>query len=130
VTRRVSWTSEQPPGGGPVAALRAGLTEVRNDVVLLLAADLPLLDAAAVDVLVAAAADGGDGAVYVDDRGREQWLCSAWHSAALRRRLGDGVADSMHRLLAPLQFARLPAPASIADCDTPDDVRRTEEMLT
>src|SRR5687768_1070225 len=34
---------EQPPGGGPVAALRAGLAEVRTDVVALLAGDLPFL---------------------------------------------------------------------------------------
>jgi molybdopterin-guanine dinucleotide biosynthesis protein A len=34
---------EQPPGGGPVAALRAGLAEVRTDVVAVLAGDLPFL---------------------------------------------------------------------------------------
>ena len=36
---------EQPPGGGPVAALRAGLAEVGTDVVAVLAADLPFLTA-------------------------------------------------------------------------------------
>ena len=38
---------EQPPGGGPVAALRAGLAEVPTDVVALLAGDLPFLTARA-----------------------------------------------------------------------------------
>src|SRR3954465_16095737 len=34
---------EHPPGGGPVAALRAGLESVTADVVVVLAGDLPFL---------------------------------------------------------------------------------------
>jgi hypothetical protein len=36
---------EQPPGGGPVAAVRAGLADVSTDVVVVLAGDLPFLTA-------------------------------------------------------------------------------------
>jgi molybdopterin-guanine dinucleotide biosynthesis protein A len=36
---------EQPPGGGPVAAMRAGLARVDADVVAVLAGDLPFLTA-------------------------------------------------------------------------------------
>ena len=40
---RVRYAREEPPGGGPVAALRRGLDEVSAPAVVLLAADLPFL---------------------------------------------------------------------------------------
>src|SRR3954447_9340853 len=53
--RAVRWTREDPPGGGPVPALRAGLELVEPDVVAVLAADLPFLDTGVVADLVARA---------------------------------------------------------------------------
>lgn len=50
----VRWTREQPPGGGPVAAVAAGLGLVDAGTVLLLAADLPFLDRRTVERLVTA----------------------------------------------------------------------------
>src|SRR3954451_22611863 len=41
----VAWVREEPPGGGPVAALAAGLPLVTAPLVAVLAADLPFLDA-------------------------------------------------------------------------------------
>ncbi|NJP99286.1 DUF6457 domain-containing protein [Streptomyces zingiberis] len=41
--RPVRWAREQPPGGGPLAALHAGVREVSSPVVLALSADLPFL---------------------------------------------------------------------------------------
>src|SRR6478672_6610484 len=55
---------ERPPGGGPVAALRVGLTEVPTDVVALLAGDLPFLTGALVADLRARLTD--DGVMVVD----------------------------------------------------------------
>lgn len=52
-------TREDPPGSGPVPALRAGLTEVGASWVVLLAADLPFLRAADVRELVLTAVRGG-----------------------------------------------------------------------
>jgi molybdenum cofactor guanylyltransferase len=123
----VAWTREDPAGGGPAAALAAGLAHVTADVVVLLAADLPLVTREDVEKLVAAVA--GDGVVYVDDAGREQWLCSAWHVASLRG--VPLVADaSIGQVLRGLEFARVPAPPSVLDCDTPEDLVRLEERLT
>ena len=73
---------EQPPGGGPVAALRAGLAEVPTDVVALLAGDLPFLTGALVAELRARLT--GDGVLVVDDGGRDQYLLGVWRTAALR----------------------------------------------
>ncbi|MEU8384889.1 NTP transferase domain-containing protein, partial [Streptosporangium sp. NPDC048865] len=76
---------EDPPGGGPVPALRAGLAEVTAPWVALLAADLPFLTAGHVDALLdaAGAGEGGEaraGAVLLDDGGREQWLAGVWRA--------------------------------------------------
>jgi molybdopterin-guanine dinucleotide biosynthesis protein A len=127
VQRVVTWRREDPPGAGPAAAVAVGLDAVTTEFVVLLAGDLPLVTASDLDRLVEAVVD--DGAVYVDGEGAEQWLCSAWRTATLRG--VDLVADgSLRRVLAPLTFTRLPASEAVMDCDTPDDLRRAEELLT
>jgi molybdopterin-guanine dinucleotide biosynthesis protein A len=120
---------EQPPGGGPVAALRAGLAEVTTDVVAVLAADLPFLTAGLVAQLRDELAD--DGVLVVDDAGRDQLLLGVWRTAALRAALpAAGGPTSMRRVVAPLTIRRLrPAvaggqPPPWTDCDTPADLAR------
>jgi molybdopterin-guanine dinucleotide biosynthesis protein A len=127
VPRAVTWVQEEPPGGGPAAAVAAALGVLSSEIVVLLAGDLPLLTASDVDRLVAAVVD--DGAVYVDGDDAEQWLCSAWRADAVRA-AGLEAGGSLRGALSPLMFARLPAGSAVLDCDTPDDVRRAEEMLT
>lgn len=53
----VAWVREDPPGGGPVAALAAGLAAVSAPVTLLLAADLPFVTREVTERLVAALSD-------------------------------------------------------------------------
>ena len=114
VPEDVLLTREDPPGGGPAAALAAGLAllgshsgpgshpgrEVGREVgqpglpdyVAVLAGDQALLSGAAVRVLrraVAGAPVGIGGAVFVDGDGREQWLCGVWRVGALRERLAE-----------------------------------------
>ena len=106
--------------------MAAGLDHVTSEVVVLLAADLPLITGADIESLVAAVAR--DGAVYLDDEGRQQWLCSAWRTAALRDApLVAGA--SMREALAGLEIVGLHATTSVLDCDTPDDLVRAEELL-
>jgi len=127
VARRVTWRREHPPGGGPAAALAAALDAITSDRVVLLAGDLPLITSAHIERLVAAITD--DGAVYVDDDGAEQWLCSAWRSAVLRQAaLGPG--RSLRDALTPLTFARVHDSAAAVDVDAPADLHRAEELLT
>ena len=120
---------EQPPGGGPVAALRAGLTEVDTEVVAVLAADLPFLTAELVTDLREALT--GDGVLVVDGAGRDQLLLGLWRTTALRAALpAAGGPTSMRRVVAPLSVRRLrPAvadgvPPPWTDCDTPADLAR------
>ncbi|KAA9377495.1 NTP transferase domain-containing protein [Microbispora cellulosiformans] len=128
----VVFTREDPPGGGPVPALRAGLAEVTSPSVVLLAADMPFLEAAHVAELLAALREGSGsagaaGAVLVDDTGREQWLAGAWRTAALRTALGAYEGRSLWGLLGPLA----PVPVRLAagaappwfDCDSIEDLR-------
>ncbi|WP_327046240.1 NTP transferase domain-containing protein [Microbispora sp. NBC_01189] len=131
----VVFTREDPPGGGPVPALRAGLAEVTSPSVVLLAADLPFLETAHVAELLAVLRGDGTGgtvggtagAVLVDDTGREQWLAGAWRTAVLRAALGAYGGRSLRGLLGPLA----PVPVRLAagaappwfDCDSIEDLR-------
>lgn len=123
-----SFAREDPPGGGPVPALRAGLMGVRSPWVALLAADLPFLLPWHVAALLEAAGRR-QGAVLVDGRGREQWLTGVWRLDALRGALAGYEGRSLHGLLGPLDPVRLGLPVSDDgrvpwfDCDTIDDVR-------
>lgn len=120
---------EDPPGGGPGAALVAGLPHVRAPAVAVLAADLPSISAHLVHVLRAAAA-GHDGALLVDDDGIDQVLTGVWSTASLRKALdGHDLTDRPLRpLLRSLDVVRVPAAdAGVpgwADCDTLDDLAR------
>lgn len=127
--RPVAWACEDPPGGGPAAALAAGLEQVEAPWVVVLAGDLPLVTTSTVAAL-RRAAHGHDGALLVDDAGRRQLLAGCWSTAALRAavdRAGDTAGMSVRRLLRGLDVAAVlvDEPAWL-DCDTPDDLRRLE----
>ncbi|WP_250284462.1 NTP transferase domain-containing protein [Frankia sp. CiP1_Cm_nod2] len=64
VSRHIVWTRERPPGGGPVAALAAGLGLVGAPLVAVLAADLPFVTAGALDALVRAVDDDAQGGAH------------------------------------------------------------------
>ena len=68
--RSVIWAREDPPGGGPLAALAAGLRHTSAEHVVVLSADLPFLDEETVSRLLAvlrAEAPGGGPADLEDD---------------------------------------------------------------
>jgi molybdopterin-guanine dinucleotide biosynthesis protein A len=124
---------EQPPGGGPVAALRAGLAEVDTDVVAVLAGDLPFLTAGLIAELRGRLRT--DGVLVVDESGRDQLLLGIWRTAPLRAAIGAvGRPTSMRRVLAPLSVDRcrpdVPAgmPPPWLDCDTPADLAHAREV--
>lgn len=129
-------TREEPPGGGPVAAIAAGAVHVTASLVVVLAADLPFVTAATVDSLVAAVVPGVDVAVLVDDTNRDQLLVAAWRTAALRSRLhalGDPAGRAARRLFDSVAVARVVVahqmgqPPPWLDVDTEDDLRQARE---
>jgi molybdopterin-guanine dinucleotide biosynthesis protein A len=121
---------EDPPGAGPVPALRAGLAEVRAPWTVLLAADLPFLRPGHVAALLDAAGDGG--AVLVDEAGREQWLAGCWPTGPLRAALAAYAGASLRGLLGPLGPERVALPAGERppwyDCDTPDALLHADRL--
>ncbi|MER5517568.1 NTP transferase domain-containing protein [Streptomyces sp. NPDC002763] len=131
-SRPVRWTREDPPGGGPVAALDAGLRHTTADRVVVLSADLPFLEEATVQRLLAALhTSGTDAALLTDADGRDQPLVAAYRTAPLRRALsalaeeGDGPGLTglpLRRLTAALDLTRVPDPLASFDCDTWDDI--------
>ena len=125
----VSFVTEEPPGAGPVPALRRGLAEATAPWMAVLAADLPFLRPDDVSAL-RRAADGHHGAVLADDEGRPQWLVGCWRTETLRRAAADYGGTSLGGLLGPLRPvlvrpASVPGePPSWLDCDTPEDLER------
>ena len=125
---RVAFTSEEPPGAGPVPAVRAGLARVCEPWLLLLAADLPFLAGAHLRALRIAAQDAEAGALLTDDLGRPQWLVSCWRTARIRSALDEYGGASLGGLLGPLHPAEVMIgaepgqPPPWLDCDTTDDL--------
>ena len=126
---RLHYAREEPPGSGPVAALRSGLAEVTAPAVVLAAADLPFLRRAHVTRLLTALAGQVRGVVLLDASGRPQWLVSCWPAAVLRSALDGYPGSSLRGLLGPLDPVLLPdqpaggEPPPWLDCDTADDLR-------
>ncbi|HVW80584.1 MAG TPA: NTP transferase domain-containing protein [Mycobacteriales bacterium] len=120
--RPVIWTIEEPPGGGPCAALAAGLAEVAAPTVVLLAVDLPNLTADLVASLASSAPT-----VAVDAGGREQWLLSSWPVASL---VGIPSSGSLRDALGPLPHGTLEVGDGARDVDTPSDLAHAASEIS
>ncbi len=109
---------EEPPYGGPVAAVAAGLPLLSAGVVVVLAADLPFVTAAAIETLVRHAP-----AVAIDDAGRPQLLLAAYRTDELRLALpADPAGASMRSVVSGMALRRVTldgSPPPWWDCDTP-----------
>jgi len=116
----VLFTVESPAGGGPVAALRAGLELLRADVdeVLLLAGDAPFV--APVLAALVEASLRRDG-IAATSHGRVQFLCSRIGCSALDRAL-SAAGTSMRSVFDHLQIDTIQA--EVRDADTWEDVAR------
>jgi molybdopterin-guanine dinucleotide biosynthesis protein A len=129
---------EEPPFGGPAAAIGAGLAGLaaaggkRPPFTLVLACDMPNVGLA-VAALKAAMATAGqvpppDGVVAVSEDGRRQPLVGFYSTTALQRAVAERAAAggltnaSVTALLASLDVQLVAVPAgSTADVDTWDD---------
>ncbi|KUH36278.1 MULTISPECIES: NTP transferase domain-containing protein [Streptomyces] len=129
--RPVLWAREDPPGGGPLAALSAGVRQVEAETVVVLGGDLPFLDRTAVRRLVDTLTAGSAEAVLaVDADDRDQPLVAAYRTEPLRREIallatehGPLTGLPLRLLTGELDLARVPAPPLAAfDCDTWDDL--------
>ncbi|MFB6616898.1 NTP transferase domain-containing protein [Streptomyces sp. NPDC085524] len=128
-TRPVRWAREDPPGGGPVAALDAGLRQTTAGLVLVLSADLPFLDGRTVRALLEGVG-AAEGALLRDPGGRDQPLVAAYRAEPLRREIallatehGRLTGLPLRGLTAELDLTRVEAqPLASFDCDTWEDL--------
>jgi molybdopterin-guanine dinucleotide biosynthesis protein A len=149
----VGWTCEDPPGGGPAAALEAGLAALPEQagLIAVLAADLPFLDSTTVRRLAAAATtpcppgSGGQagsrvaGAVLIDASGVPQWLAGVWDERRLRaavdRRQAAGQLRgvALRAVLGPLDPVLVAVPPGDApawwDCDEPAQLAQARRWM-
>ena len=136
-TRPVSFTREDPAGGGPAAGLLAGLRAFarRPDLLVVLAVDMPLVTSATVRRLRAATETGAevDGAVLVDQDDRLQYLCAAYRTDALDRvrpSYEDEHGLSVRALVENLRLEHVPAfGPETRDLDTWDDLLALRETF-
>ncbi len=132
-SRPVTFRREDPAGGGPAAALLAGLRGFPRPPqwLIALAVDMPLVTAATIRRLTLAL--GPDGAVLVDGDGRRQHLCGVYAVAALERHrpsYEDEHGLPMRRLLDGLELTEVPAIGQEArDVDTWEDLLELRELL-
>ncbi|MCX4824453.1 molybdenum cofactor guanylyltransferase [Streptomyces sp. NBC_01142] len=127
----VVWAREEPPGGGPLAALDAGVRQVEAAAVLVLSADLPFLGERTVGQLIGALdTSGREAALLTDPDGRDQPLVAVYRTEPLRRELALLAAEygslsglPLRLLTQELDLARIEAePLASFDCDTWEDI--------
>ena len=134
VARPVTWTAECPPNGGPAAALQAGIGWVASEIVVVLAVDLPFVDAPLVSRLVGELARGRgrrrpEGVILRDASGRDQPLAGAYLGHRLRAvlepdRVLSGVP--LRAVVDSLRLERVTEADATHDCDTWADVEAAE----
>ncbi|MGO4343519.1 molybdenum cofactor guanylyltransferase [Phycicoccus sp. Soil748] len=132
LSRPVRWCREEPPGGGPVAALAAALVHVGDPVVVALGGDMPYA-AGPAPALVAqlAGQPDVDAVVGRDAGGRLQPLLAAYRADALRDAVPDPPQGApLMRVLDRLRTAVVPleAPGTL-DVDTPADLEDARHRL-
>ena len=129
--REIEWVREDPPFGGPAAAIIAALPLVPSSTALVLACDLPRV-AEAVRMLVGASMTR-DGVCLVAS-GQRQWLTGIYRVEALRaaaEALPDRGRDAPVRdLLGGLALADVAASDDlVADIDTWDDLNEARRRM-
>lgn len=132
-------TREDPPFGGPVAGIAAGLSALPGSDdggapwVLVLACDVPRAAEAVPALLSAARRRTGEVAVHATRDGREQWLVGLYERAALADALAalpSVHGASVRRLLAGLPALAVPDDdGATDDVDTWEDAREQDRRL-
>lgn len=127
-SRDVRYIQESPLGGGPVAAIDAGLELIESEYVAIIATDMPFASQI-LDVLIRNYPDSEDATIVLDSEGVRQPLCALYRVESLRKaltKLGNSQGQSMRNLTEILSVKELhlePALARILlDIDTPADL--------
>ena len=123
--RAVTWTQEDPPAGGPLAGIEAGLAVVGTDLVAVVAGDMPYAVPGLLVLAGALAAAGPEtaAAVAVDDEDHANPLLAVYRSASVRGVMPRPAHGRPAKTLLALPHLRVPvAGVTSRDVDTPADL--------
>lgn len=139
----VTWTREHPTGGGPVAAIAAGLEagdrpQSDRDLVIVVAGDMPSARVG-VEVLLhqfcarKPSEDLPDVVVAVDEVGFEQPLLAVWRRSSISRRINsltDVNGKGARILFEGMRVLRVQTPVGASfDCDSPADLAEANQRF-
>jgi molybdopterin-guanine dinucleotide biosynthesis protein A len=125
-----TFVTEDPPGGGPVPGVAAGVVAVEEcTVVLVLATDLPLLTAAHLQSLLIALDDHrADAAAAADVHGPNP-LLAAYRAPVLRAALAGLGPGSAAGLLLPARTVTVDVGPGALNVNRPEDLAAAERAL-
>ena len=129
------FTQEDPPGGGPVAALAAGLQMVESEYVALVATDMPFAGKAIAQLFQYLPLTK-DALIPIDSKRKPQPLCAIYRVTSLQRALSGMAAlsgKSMRSLISLLEVSEIDLGGSFAssllDIDTPADLQSALRLV-
>ncbi|MEP7016983.1 MAG: NTP transferase domain-containing protein [Actinomycetota bacterium] len=143
-TRSVQWCRESPTGGGPVAAIAAGLAHLvqadgghrqpdeRAEICVVVGGDMPFAGPALVTLADALIAQPSlDGVLATDPDGRKQPLLAAYRRGALRAALPGELAGA--RVMGVVDAMATGTVACAAqfslDVDTPEALEQARHIV-
>lgn len=114
------------PGEGPMAGIEAALRSTTADWNLIVACDMPSLDASLIESMFET---DGDCMIPRYQDGKLEPLCAVYHRrchAAIRSALKAGVRKVTNALCEPLavRYLQVASNAPFANLNTPDDLRK------
>jgi molybdopterin-guanine dinucleotide biosynthesis protein A len=116
---------DEPEVGGPAAGLLAAWRRAPDDALLVLAVDLPRVDAPLLRRLIEARGSAAIATAYAHADGTLEPLCTVWEPAAreILRASAQNSSVSLRRVLESSAVCRLlpPEPDVIRSVNTPDD---------
>ncbi len=125
------WAREDPPGGGPLAGVAAGVAEVATDAVAVIAGDMPYAGLALVTLVAAlrTAPPEVGAVVAVDAHGVPNPLLAAYRTASLRRALPVPAANRPAKLLLAVPHLEVAVTGRAGrDVDTPADLDDLDDL--
>jgi molybdopterin-guanine dinucleotide biosynthesis protein A len=126
----VTFVTEAVPGGGPGAAVAAGLAAAPGaGVVLVLAADLPLLTGGHLRRLLAALDAAGAEAAAADDQGGPTPLLAAYAGPALATRAASLGAGARAGTLLPPDVVTVDLGRATLNVNRPEDLAAAERLV-
>ena len=123
--RAVTWTREDPPGGGPLAGVAAGVAVVETGMVAVVAGDMPYAGPALLTLVAAlrTAPPEVGAVVAVDADGVPNPLLAAYRTASVRQTLPVPAANRPAKLLLAVPHVEIAVTGPAGrDVDTPADL--------